>query len=327
MNGTTLVTGATGFLGRALLRTLLASGLAPTRVRCLVRRPGALAGFGLPDTSLVVGDLGIGEALDRACQGVDLTFHLAGLVKAHDRATFLASNATGTANLVAALERGSPGSRLVHVSSLAAAGPSRDGSTSALPPERCRPPSDYGESKRQGELAVVAAKTLRWIVVRPPVVYGPGDGGSRFLVKQALGALCAVPRPARPLSVIEVRDVVRALMLCAKSDRHGVVVPLDGPERFDTDSLMRTIATSCGRQARLVHAPLWLARIAALPVEVFSRLTKRSCIFSLDKLREVGATGWVADPAPARELVGFSAEIRAQQGFAELARSEGLVAS
>jgi len=211
MNGLTLLTGATGFVGKALLRGLLAQGQDPATLRCLVRRPDGLAEFGLPADSIVTGDLADASALKRAAHGVTTCFHVAGVVKALTFADYLVSNAQGTANLVAALEAESANARLVHVSSLAAAGPSTDGSTSALPPDRCRPPSNYGESKRRGELAVVAAKTLRWIIVRPPVVYGPDDQGSQFLWRQAIAPLCAVPRPARPLSVISVHDVVRAL--------------------------------------------------------------------------------------------------------------------
>ena len=325
MSGSILLTGASGFLGRALLRELLASGVDPHSLRCLVRQPASLDEFGLPPGALIRGDLAAGPHWEHACRGVTLCYHIAGVVKALNKAGYLAGNATGTSQLVNALGSFAAGARLVHVSSLAAAGPSRDGSTSGISPERCRPPSQYGESKRLGELAVLASQSLRWVIVRPPVIYGPGDGGSRFLLKQALARICPVPSPPRPLSVIQVRDVVRALLLCASSDRHGIIVPLDGPDRFDTDSLMQTIAATCGRRARLVHAPLWLARLAALPVEAWARLTRRPGIFSLDKLREVAAVGWVADPTPARELVGFVASIRAREGFAELAAAHGLV--
>ena len=100
--------------------------------------------------------------------------------------------------------------KVVLVSSLAAAGPSLDGADSNCGPAACRPVSVYGASKLQGELAF-AESGLRHLIVRPPVVYGPGDSATRLLFAQALAPLCVVPLRPRPLSIIHVDDLVAAL--------------------------------------------------------------------------------------------------------------------
>ncbi len=325
--GRILLTGATGFIGRRLLRSLLADGIPPDGLSCLVRDPSQLAEFGLPAAAIVQGSLADRVALDRATAAVRVTCHLAGAIKAFSRAEFLAANAQGTANLIAALEANAPRSRLVLVSSLAAAGPSVDGSGSAAPPERCRPVSEYGESKRQGELQLEGAQTLEWLVLRPPLVYGPGDSATRLLFRQALAPFVPVPRPPRPLSIIHVDDVVAAVRLAAAGTAARVFLPLDGPERLDTDVLMRMLAAACGRRARLVPLPLWLGRCGAWIAEGYCRLRGRPGIFSRDKLREVAATGWVADGGPVRRALGFAPAIGPAAGFAAVASTEGFAAT
>jgi hypothetical protein len=75
-----------------------------------------------------------------------------------------------------------------------------------------------------------------------------------------------------------------------------------------------------------VRTPLWLARLVALPAEAYARVMRRPGIFSLDKLREIGAPGWVADPEPARKALGFVAQLGPREGFAAVAAAMGLLA-
>ena len=163
------LTGATGFVGSALARRLLSSGTRAAELRLLVRDPARAEALGFPPESLVAGHLGDTEALIRAARDADLVFHLAGAIKALSRRSFHEVNGHGTARLVEVVEEYAPGCRLVHVSSLAAAGPSLRGETSALPPDRCSPRSDYGASKRRGELHVQElGERVSWVIVRPP---------------------------------------------------------------------------------------------------------------------------------------------------------------
>src|SRR5262249_2838160 len=157
--------------------------------------------------------------------GADVVFHLAGTLKASRARGYLPVNVAGTQNLVAATAAAAGGCHFVLVSSLAAAGPSVDGSGTALPPAECRPVSAYGESKRQGEPALAQSR-LRWTIVRPPVVYGDGDAATALLFRQACAPLCAVPVQSRPLSVLHADDCVSALLLAARARAHGAALPL-----------------------------------------------------------------------------------------------------
>ena len=114
-----LVTGGTGFIGSHLVERLAAQG---RRVRCLVRRSTT----NLPAAvELAHGDLETGAGLAEALRGVDTVIHLAGVTKARTIADYDRGNAVATANLLrAAAGHIDQIGRFVHVSSLAAAGPS-----------------------------------------------------------------------------------------------------------------------------------------------------------------------------------------------------------
>ncbi|MBL9077074.1 MAG: NAD(P)-dependent oxidoreductase [Planctomycetes bacterium] len=320
-----LLTGATGFLGRRLVAALIASGVAPDRLRCLVRdRERALAA-GLPAASLCFGDLGdpaVERTLVAAAAGVDAVVHLAAELKGWTSTAYAGVNVGGTERLLRAVAAAAPRAHFVLVSSLAAAGPSVDGTGSAAAPAAARPVSAYGESKRAAELCVVAAG-LRWTIVRPPVVYGQGDGATRLLFRQALAPVALVPRRPSPLSVIHVDDVARALQLVLERRPVGAVLPLDGRERTDTHAFVRAIAAACGRRARLLPVPLALAGFGAWASDAWAALRRSASYFSRDKVRELRAAGWVADPAAAQAVLGFAAAVPLAQGLAEVARAEG----
>lgn len=318
-----LVTGATGFVGGALVRALLRSGVSPDRLRCLVRDPAAAAARGLPAESLRTGDITDADAVRRAVVGADLVFHLAGMLKGARAADYFAVNRDGTRHLVAAIAAAAAAPAfLVHVSSLAAAGPSRDGSGSEAPPDRCRPVSAYGESKRQGEVAIAGA-ARHFAIVRPPVVYGSGDAATQLLFRQARGFVTAVPPRPQPLSVVHVDDVVTALLAVAERRPAGALLPLDGPERTDTHALLRAIAAACGRRARLLPVPLAVAGAAATVCDWWARLRGRPAFFNADKVRELAAAGWVADASSTRRDLAWQPQIGLVAGLAAVAASDG----
>lgn len=322
--GDVLVTGASGFVGGALVRRLLALGVPPARIRCLVRDPARAAGLGLPPASFVRGDLGVAgglRELPAALAGVGSVAHLAGALKGYRRGHFDAVNVAGAEQLVAAVAVHAPRAHFLCVSSLAAAGPSVDGSASAAPPDAARPVSWYGDSKRRGELAVVRSR-LSWTIVRPPVVYGPDDAATRLLFAQANAPLVVVPRARAPLSIVHVDDVVAALCAALARRPAGAILPLDGPERTDAHALLRAIAAACGRRARLLPVPLSLASVAAHASDLWAALRRQAGFFSRDKVREIAACGWVADGAPTVAALGVRPRIALADGLAAVAAAE-----
>src|SRR5207245_884716 len=124
---------------------------------------------------VVSGDVTDPESLTAATAKADMVYHLAGIVRARSAAEFLRTNQAGVANMLDACSRRTSPPTVVIVSSLAAAGPSRNGRP-RTEEEPLRPVSNYGQSKRAGELEALArAGDLPITIVRPPIVMGAGD--------------------------------------------------------------------------------------------------------------------------------------------------------
>lgn len=200
------VTGATGFVGQAVL---MAAGRQQLDVRALTRRKQRLRG----GVEWSLGDLADKDALKRLMEGASAVIHIAGVVNAADAAGFEEGNVQGTLRVIeAAHEMGVP--RMVHVSSLAAREPQL---------------SVYGASKLRGE-KLVRASGLDWTVVRPPAVFGPRDTEMLELFRLARRGIIPLPPPGR-LSVIHVADLAElllALLPSSEDTTHRMFEPDDG---------------------------------------------------------------------------------------------------
>jgi uncharacterized protein YbjT (DUF2867 family) len=181
------ITGATGFVGQALLELALNEGC---EVAALARRKQKPR----EGVEWVAGDLAAPDALRAMMRHADAVIHVAGVVNAPDRAGFEAGNVTGTLNVIEAAKAAGV-SRLVHVSSLSAREPHL---------------SDYGASKARAE-KLVRASGLDWTMVRPPAIYGPRDTEMLELFKVSRFGFVPVPQEGR-LSVIHVEDLARLLL-------------------------------------------------------------------------------------------------------------------
>ena len=132
-NKTLALTGATGFIGRHLVRALAEAGW---RVRVLLRSdPAVIDEWQGLELDVVAGSLADAAALERLVTDVDAVIHLAGAIKASRRAQFFAVNAEGAGAVSQAARRLAPAAHFLHVSSLAAREPQL---------------SDYAASKRAG---------------------------------------------------------------------------------------------------------------------------------------------------------------------------------
>src|SRR5437773_2743613 len=160
------VTGATGFIGRHLVADLVNRGVD---VRAIVRPRSAHAAP--RGAAIVQADLDA-AALSAAFAGVDAVVHLAAVVATTREHEYVTVNVGGTRAVAAAAL--AAGARLIYVSSLAAAGSAPPGAPRREedPPQPLTP---YGHSKLEGERHLAAIEGLRYTILRPSVVYGPGD--------------------------------------------------------------------------------------------------------------------------------------------------------
>ncbi|WP_242393693.1 NAD-dependent epimerase/dehydratase family protein [Anaeromyxobacter oryzisoli] len=297
----TLVTGAGGFLGQALVRALVARGDA---VRALVRRaPEAVAALGAEP---VVGDATDPATLRRAVAGVDVVHHLAGVRRATDPAEFLRVNAGSTRLLLDACLAAAPGlSRFVLAGSRAAVAPSREAVREDAP---LAPVEPYGASKAEAErIALSYADRLPVAVARPPRIVGPGDRENLFFFRIARAGL-VLDLGDRPLSWIDVDDCARGFLLLAdRPEARGEVFFLASPDATTARGLMQEAARALGVRARRVPVPALLVRGAARLAELVTGITGRRLPLNRKLAAQVLAPGWRCDPAKARERLGFVA--------------------
>ncbi len=308
MAGVIAVTGATGFVGRALVPCLLAAG---HRVRILGRTLPQFAPGPAGPVELVLGDLGQPAALGRLVDGVDAVLHLAGLIKARSADEFLAVNRDGVIALLDAIAtRGAThrngGPRLILLSSLAAREP-------ALSP--------YAASKLAGE-QVLRDKPhgLPWLALRAPVVYGPGDRETLAFFKAVKTGLAPLAGDGSGrLSAIHVEDL--ADLLCRLADAYlPVADAYEADDGQDGGYSLRDFALEAGRalgrRPLLVPLPQPVLTAAAGLQQLMSRLDGKPRILSPGKVREMFHADWACHDRRLEQFVGWQPRIRLAEGFA-----------
>ena len=306
-----LVTGGTGFIGTHLVKRLLASGQA---VRCLVRRQARPRN--LPTgAEAAYGDLSSGEGIQEALRGADTVIHLAGVTKALSPADYYTGNARATRNLAGALSGRQ--TRLVHVSSLAAIGPSLDGNPIGEDAEP-HPVSHYGKSKLEAERAVRELAPGA-VIVRPPVVYGPGDTDVFQLLKSiSKGLVIQIAGGERWFSAIYVKDLVEGLMVAAASSGAvGRAYFLAHTKPVSWSQFGEAAARIMNRAPRVLKVPAAVAYAAGWGAEIWSQITRKPGIVSREKVEEAGCEFWICDVRRAAAELGFEAPTSLEQGLAE----------
>jgi nucleoside-diphosphate-sugar epimerase len=314
---TALVTGANGFLGRALVRALLARGIG---VRALVREVSDASALD-PAVEIVRGDARDPAALRRAVEGCPLVYHLAGVRRAADRAEFMEVNAGSTRLLLeTCLEAGAARQRFVLAGSLASIGPSREGKREEDP---FAPVEAYGQSKAEAErIALSFAARVPVAIGRPPRIIGPGDRENLFFFRiVAKGVVLRILGPERPLSWIDVEDCARAFVLLGeRPEASGEAFFLASPERTSVEGLQREVARALGISPRTVPVPGPALSALAWAADAVTAATGRKLPLNRKLARQVLAPGWTCRTDKAERLLGFSAQTRLADSIARSAR-------
>jgi UDP-glucose 4-epimerase len=278
------------------------------RVRAALRYPLRAGDLGPGDEQVTVGAIGAQTDWSRALDGIDAVVHLAGLAHIVRGATpaqiaaYRAINTEATVALArAAAERGVR--RFVFASSarvLGDASPGRPWTENDAP----NPPDEYARSKWEAEQRLAAighSGAIEVVILRPPLVYGPG-------VKANFLRLIAAVERRLPIPLGAVRN--RRSLLYVGNLAGAIAASLDHPaaagrtflvsdgEDVSTPELIRRIAVALGREPRLVPVPLGVLRLGATLIgrrEDFVRLTAD---FSLDSGAIRAALEW----APAHSM-------------------------
>ena len=315
------VTGGTGFIGSHLVEQLADGG---NHVTVLVRKTSNLRWLNHlgPKVQLVTADLHNTDSLIPTLKDVDVVFHLAGLTKALDTATYNHVNAEGTRNLLeACLHAQPPLKRFVYCSSLAAIGPSPN-QTPICENTSPRPLTDYGKSKLEGEIITRDyAGRLPITIVRPPAVYGPRDTDI-FIYFQFIrrGLMPIIGDENRLLSFVHVKDLVAGMYAAARSSRAV------GEAYFLTDGVVhswiefaQTVARSMEKRPLRLGIPFFVLDGVATCTEVVSRITRRAPTLNRQKMLELKQPFWICDSTKAEEQFGYRPLYVLEKGIKETA--------
>jgi nucleoside-diphosphate-sugar epimerase len=265
--GSLLITGANGFVGRSLCASSANKGW---KVKGAVRRPVLLAGGATP---ICVGEVGDRTDWSEAVQKVDTVIHLAARVHvmreeaADPLAEFRRVNVAGTEHL-ARSAAGQGVKRLVYVSSIKVNGEQTTGENKFTESDIPHPEDPYGISKWEAEQVLhrVATETgLEVVIVRPPLVYGPGVKGNfeQMLAVLIRGKPLPFASVANARSLVYVENLADALIACASHPAAaGQTYLVSDGEDVSTPALLQRLAMELEVPSRVFGCPPALLRLA-----------------------------------------------------------------
>ncbi len=273
---TTLLTGATGFVGAAVLRALVARG---ERVRALVRTASNRSNLAAIEAEIVEGDLTDPSSLAAALKGCRALYHVAADYRlwVPEPASIYRANVDGTVNLMrAALAAGVE--RIVYTSSVATLGLNANGTPSdeATKSSLATMIGHYKRSKFLAEEAVTALVRdagLPAVIVNPSTPIGPRDvrptPTGRMIRDAALGRLPAYVDTG--LNVVHVDDVAEGHLLAFERGRVGERYILGG-EDMSLRRILELVAAATGRHAPRIRLPHDLVMPVAYIAETWARI-------------------------------------------------------
>jgi dihydroflavonol-4-reductase len=317
------VTGATGFIGSELVRQIRERGDAVTALVRPTSPPMRREELQRLGVRSIEGDLRNNAVLAEAVRNADLVIHLAALVKARQPSDYYQVNTDGTRRLMSALAELSDPPRIVLCSSLAAAGPTLGQAGES------GPVSHYGRSKLAAECAAREyANQVPLVIVRPPIVYGPGDTEflPSLLPMARRGVMFQGGRGQKWYSLIHVSDLCSALLAAAERAptvtvddlAAGLYTVSDGVQH-STEDIFEALAHALGRrQLAIIPVPDAVVYLAAAGSELFARVRGTVPIFNRDKAREMRCSAWTCTTDRAALDLGFTPRIPLHHGLAEL---------
>ena len=287
------VTGATGFVGQALCRHLSAHG---QDVVPIVRKAS-----GLPQ-EVAVGSISSATGWQLALTGCDAVVHLAARVHVMDDtaqdplALYRATNTEATLNL--AWQAAAAGvKRFVFISSIKVNGEGREApyrETDVPAPEDA-----YAISKWEAEqgLQRIAADTgMEVVILRPPLVYGPGVKANFLRLLRTVKRGWPLPLGAirNQRSLLFLGNFVDAIRLCVEHPAAaGQTFLLDDGQAVSTPELIRAVACAMGRPSRLLAVPVWLLRFAGTLLGKRAAVDRLTGSLHVDSSAIRSRLGWV----------------------------------
>ncbi|MGD8537095.1 MAG: NAD-dependent epimerase/dehydratase family protein [Candidatus Aminicenantes bacterium] len=309
------ITGASGFIGRALIEGCLRK---KWNVRVFQHtRPMGRKGSNSQSYEVVKGDITSPVTLEGIFEGVDLLFHCAAALGASilSENEFFRINAEGTKNVLqAAKAAGIP--KTVHFSSAGVLG-SVEGGEAANEDFVPNPQNSYDRSKLEGENIArqFAEEGMDIAIVRPGWAYGPGDRRTFKLIKAiAKKRFLLVTKGNAQQTPVHIDDLVEGVFLCAEMGRKGQIYHIAGSEVLSVKDIVATIASTAGNKIPPISLPLFPVIMAA------SVLERTFALFKKEAPLTRGRLSFFIHPKPlaiqkAKQELGYSPKISFAEGI------------
>ncbi len=314
---TTLVTGANGFIGSHLVDRLLEVG---SNVHGMIRETSNLKWLDISRVHLHKVDLTQPDFEIPFLEEVNYIFHCAGLTKAKSRSEYFDINSSACSNLYGQFQkRTSQIKGIVHLSSLAASGPSSQGGR-VDENTPCRPLTFYGQSKLAGEkIALRYSGSLPVTVLRPPVVYGPREENFFTFIKLIQkGWELQIGGAGKELSLIYVHDLVQAMLTasCPSSQKGCSFFVTDG-QVYAWEQVAKECARIMNVQSKTLKVPEWILSPVALFFEAWSSFGSQPALFDRQRMIDIQQSSWSASPEKFFENFNFEPQYELSRGLGE----------
>jgi len=321
-----LVTGATGLIGRHLVRRLLQKGI---RVRIFVRRPPPAEFMNDCNIEVFLGDLGDPAAVDRAVAGAEIVYHVGATMKGsaddHERGTVC-----GTKNIVESVLRHEV-QRLVYISSLSCLQAATSGRGTVVteywpvepfPTKR----GAYTQAKTEAEEIVrdaVRDRHLRAVLLRPGRVFGPGMTLLTPEVARRMGNIFVILGDGtRELPLVYVDDVVNAIVLAAENGKFdGRVFHIVDRTHITQNQLVRDYILKNQRKAKTIHVPAAILYSLALGLEILSKVLNRSAPLTIYRVKSA-LVPMQFDCSRAEKEIGWQPRVGTASGLQQTMAAE-----
>ncbi len=313
---TTLVTGATGFLGTALVTELVKRNQS---VRVLVRdEKKAREQFG-DAVTIFTGEITDAAQVQRAVDGVNIIYHLAGRLYHPSVPTELyrQTHVEGTRTLLNACQEQRQLQRIVHCSTTGVHGVT--GKTPAAEDAPFAPTNPYEATKLEGELLALKAQKERGLpisVIRPGLVYGPGDLHLLgFFLSIKKGLFRVIDGGNTLLHPVYIDDMIPAFLLCAeRPEAIGRSYNIAGERPVTIRELATAIAHSLDKQLPKGSIPLWLANIASNIFAITPGMKGEQAPLTRSRVRFL-TNSRVYSICRAKTELGYAPQIQLEEGM------------
>lgn len=305
---TTLITGATGFLGGVLAQQLVERG---DRVRALVRASSDRSGLKGLGVEFAIGDVTDRESVMAAARGCERVYHVAALVKTwvRDRSLYERVNLDGARNVIEAATRAGA-VRIVYTSTFLVLKPGERMSEDA-PASEDEVWTEYARTKRLAEIEVrrLASEGAPVVTLYPGVIFGPGKLTAGNLIVDWIVRFCRGKFPgflgkgARIWSFAYARDVAKGHLLADEKGEVGRGYCLGG-ENVSIREFMTTVAEMTGREPSKRCVPFGIAKFVGFLQECRAFITGREPELTrgiVDTFRN----HWALDSSRAKEELGY----------------------